>query len=324
MADNNVIGWEEYLKKRDAAATRDAAKLVAKKDIAPVFKEKTIDELQAEIDRLEGLYPEAVKAAKNSKKKGKKEFDDLDSAFDYYPPATGKGSDFYGTDNYWKGTKTGKGAAIVTTPRCYVSHKPLKIGEYLIYGGSCSAPAVVDADIYVGFEHGMKQSPKSYPWVDGASFSFLIVDGNVPTSIEDTMQLLEFLASSLKAGKKVHLGCIGGHGRTGTILSALVCYMTGNKNATEYVRTNYCEKAVESVTQINWLYKNFGIEKVKPSKIYGTTAGQGSFGFGGKGTAGVSKNYSEMSPTRSAASNGSYVFFETIKPVRVKGNIFGF
>ena len=234
----------------------------------------------------------------------------------------GKGKDVH--DNYiYQGATNYSGTM---APRCYTKHKPLKIGEYLIYGGSCSSPIVKDADIYVGFERGMAETKKAYPWHDGASFCFPITDGNVPTSVEETIQLVDYLAENLKAGKKIHIGCVGGHGRTGLILSILVFVMTGNKNATEYVRKNYCEKAVETTTQINWLHKHWGIEKVTPSKPAYTSAytGQNSFGFAGKGSTGVSKTYSQMQATKAPASNSEYVFFETVKPVRVKGNIFGF
>ena len=219
----------------------------------------------------------------------------------------------------------------VYTARCYTTHKPLRIitptdgKEYLIYGGSCSDPVVKDADIYVGFEYGMKSSTNAYPWSGGASFTFHIQDGSVPSSLEDAKKLISYLAENLIAGKKVHIGCIGGHGRTGTILAALVTYMTGNKNSIEYVRTHYCQKAVESITQINWLNKHFDIEKAKPSKDYsaiGTSTKAWGSTPAGKGS-GVSKNYSQLQASKEVGSTG-YTLFETVKPVRVKGSIWGF
>lgn len=232
-------------------------------------------------------------------------------------------------DNYDSAYSKSYSKTPVITTRCFHSHKPLKIvvkdKEYLIYGGSCSEPVVKDADIYVGFELGMKSSPKAYPWSGGASFTFHIQDGSVPTSVEDTKHLLKYLSDNLIEGKKIHIGCIGGHGRTGTILAALVTYMTGNKDSIEYVRTNYCEKAVESITQVNWLNKHFGIEKAKPSKDYMGLGASNTFGSLSK-TKGVSKGgktYSEMNVSKEVASAG-YTLFETVKPVKVKGSIWGF
>lgn len=209
--------------------------------------------------------------------------------------------------------------------RCFHKHKPLKITvvdkDYFIYGGSCSDPVVKDADIYVGFERGMRESTQSYPWSSGSSFMFPIVDGNVPTSVDDTKMLLKYLADNLALGKKIHIGCIGGHGRSGLILAALVTYMTGNTNSIEYVRTNYCEKAVETDTQINWLHKHWGIEKATPSKGHYTTTHNGLSAIGK--TFGVSKSYAPRSLAKEGGSTG-YCLFETVKPVKVKGSIWGF
>lgn len=150
--------------------------------------------------------------------------------------------------------------------RCYESHPALPIGDFVIYGGSCLDPIVTDADIYVGFDLGMKVHRQSYPWESGEAFLFPIQDMGVPTSRGDFMNLLCWLERALHDKKKVHIGCIGGHGRTGTVLAALVKQMTGNEDAITYVRENYCQKAVESTTQIEFLRKEFGILKVPASK----------------------------------------------------------
>lgn len=153
-------------------------------------------------------------------------------------------------------------------PRCYESHKPLKIGQYLIYGGSCITPAVKDADIYIGFDMGMERHPKRFPWVPGESFLFPITDMSVPSDVSLFKELIEWVSVQLIAGKKVHMGCIGGHGRTGLVMAALVKHMTGEVDAITYVRDNYCQKAVESKAQIEFLGKHFGIKAVAGSKDY--------------------------------------------------------
>lgn len=155
-----------------------------------------------------------------------------------------------------------------TFKRCYESHPPLPIGEFFIYGGSCGYPIVTDADIYVGFDYSMKPGPKSYPWNEGHSFLFHIMDGTAPKDLQEAKKLIDWLALNLSSNLKIHVGCIGGHGRTGTILAALVNVMTGEKDAIEYVRNNYCKKVVESPEQVEWLHKHFGITKAKPSKAH--------------------------------------------------------
>lgn len=51
-------------------------------------------------------------------------------------------------------------------------------------------------------------------------------------------------------GARVEVGCIGGHGRTGTVLAcmAVLAGVPGSE-AVQYVRTNYCKNAVESAKQ---------------------------------------------------------------------------
>lgn len=143
--------------------------------------------------------------------------------------------------------------------RCYHDHPALDINGMKVYGGSCINPVVTDADVYVGFDISMARHGHSYPWEKGESFLFYIKDMGVPSSVEDTKRLVEWLSVQLIAKRKVHLGCIGGHGRTGMILAALVMHMTGNKDAITYVRENYCGRAVESLEQVDFLAAHFGV-----------------------------------------------------------------
>lgn len=143
--------------------------------------------------------------------------------------------------------------------RCYHKHPPLKIGEHLIYGGSCSSPVVQDADVYVGFDSGIRRSAMAYPWTKGTEFLYRIQDMHAPDDPASFLQLIAYLAEQLQAGKRVHIGCVGGHGRTGTVLAALVTHMTGEKDSISYVRRHYCKKAVESAEQVRFLSKHFGI-----------------------------------------------------------------
>jgi len=148
---------------------------------------------------------------------------------------------------------------------CHVSHKPLviKMGgkEYQIHGGSCLKP-VVKTDVIVGLDSGFSPAERAYPWYDTVAFKFPITDMSVPSNVSEFKKLLQFLKDSLVGGKSVFVGCIGGHGRTGLVFSALVTYMTGEKDSITYTRDNYCEKAVESSKQVSWLTKHFGVVKV--------------------------------------------------------------
>lgn len=151
--------------------------------------------------------------------------------------------------------------------RCYETHPPLPLLDGLkVYGGSCGYPVILDADIYVGFDLSMKRTSRRFPWEPGEEVLYPIQDMRAPTDLDSFKKLIEWLSVQLIAQKKVHLGCIGGHGRTGTVLSALVKEMMEEEDATTYVREKYCKKAVESEAQINFLHKHFGIKKVEPTK----------------------------------------------------------
>ena len=164
--------------------------------------------------------------------------------------------------------------------RCFQKHPALKLpgSELLIYGGSCSAPVVKDADVYIGFDEGsMRFTERSYPWKAGVEFLFKIGDMSTPEKPDEFKKLVSWTKTQLEAGKKVHCGCIGGHGRTGTFLAAL-CSEFGEKDAITYVRKKYCQKAVESSSQVSFLHEHFGITKVdgfKSSATYSTPSSKG-------------------------------------------------
>lgn len=186
-------------------------------------------------------------------------------------------------------------------PRCYESHPALKLPgtDLVIYGGSCSTPKVLDADIYIGFDYSMRFTERNWPWKKGAEVLFKIRDMDTPDKPEEFKKLVAWTKKQLEAGLKVHCGCIGGHGRTGTFLAALVSEF-GEKDAIEYVRNNYCHKAVESAKQIDFLKKHFGIKGAKAFKDYS------------------SKSSSYSGSTYS--TSGSSRFFD---PIPSMGNIWG-
>lgn len=172
--------------------------------------------------------------------------------------------------------KKSKGAGKVeaskfTGTSCYYSHPALDLGDGLvIYGGNCGKPVVTDADVYLGFDHSGPDN-RPYPW--GASdggpirIRYHISDGAAPNDPESFKAMVAWVADRLRAGDKVHVGCIGGHGRTGLFLAALVNHMMGDKDAAQYVRDHYCERAIESAAQVKFLTKHYGVKRVAPRSI---------------------------------------------------------
>jgi hypothetical protein len=75
-------------------------------------------------------------------------------------------------------------------------------------------------------------------------------DFGVPADRESVAPALRDLLARARAGESVELGCIGGHGRTGTALACLAV-LTGldSTDAVGWVRAHYCQHAVETDKQ---------------------------------------------------------------------------
>lgn len=75
-------------------------------------------------------------------------------------------------------------------------------------------------------------------------------DFGVPTDPGRLRDALEDVLARARCGETVEIGCLGGHGRTGTALACLaVLTGTSPTEAVAWVRSNYCEKAVETDAQ---------------------------------------------------------------------------
>ena len=97
--------------------------------------------------------------------------------------------------------------------------------------------------------------------VRSAAESDLIVfpwtDWSVPEDPGLLRAILQWLLAEIQGGKKVEVGCIGGHGRTGTALACLLVLQgLPAKKAIRRVRDDYCELAIETKSQLE-LIKSF-------------------------------------------------------------------
>jgi len=167
---------------------------------------------------------------------------------------------------YWT-----KGAYVA----CYHSHPALvftsKGGHaYELWGGNCTSPVVHDADVYIGFAGSVRGGDKTWPWEPGyrpvVIVDYPIRDMHAPDNAASFRALVMWTADQLFAGKKVHAGCMGGHGRTGLFFAAVVAYMTGMKDAIQYVRKHYCKKAVETPAQVAFLMAEYGVSTAAETK----------------------------------------------------------
>jgi hypothetical protein len=75
-------------------------------------------------------------------------------------------------------------------------------------------------------------------------------DFSVPGDPAPVVAALESLLGRARAGERVEIGCYGGHGRTGTALACLAV-LCGHPpdDAVSWIRTTYCERAVETDEQ---------------------------------------------------------------------------
>jgi len=75
-------------------------------------------------------------------------------------------------------------------------------------------------------------------------------DFGVPEDLDELRRALTDLLDRARKGERVEVGCLGGHGRTGTALACLaVLAGTPATDAVAWVRANYCYKAVETDAQ---------------------------------------------------------------------------
>jgi len=86
-----------------------------------------------------------------------------------------------------------------------------------------------------------------------------IEDYGIPT-VEDMDLIVDFIKYHVSNGKEVVVSCIGGHGRTGTVL-AVWAGLNGVENPIEYVRECYCECAVETEEQEEFIEYYLSIRK---------------------------------------------------------------
>jgi hypothetical protein len=84
--------------------------------------------------------------------------------------------------------------------------------------------------------------------------------------------IIDTFKKAKNLGMWVEIGCIGGHGRTGTVLACMaVLAGLSHKQAIKYVRKNYCEKAIEAREQewfVEWFDKFINGGSTSPEPIW--------------------------------------------------------
>lgn len=97
---------------------------------------------------------------------------------------------------------------------------------------------------------------------DHVDVCWYIQDREPPTKSAMDVMVPHFM-KWLEEGKKVSVSCIGGHGRTGTILAIINGLITKTKSPVEDVRKAICDKMVESRSQEEFIYTYLNLEVPK-------------------------------------------------------------
>lgn len=170
---------------------------------------------------------------------------------------------------YSTGDHYSRGSKLTFNSSCSDHHKPLPVMvdgvQRFIHGGNCNHP-IKGADVIIGFDSGMRTQPGMFPFRHRYQLLYPIADMGIPANVAEFHNLIKWTIVQLSKERKVFCGCIGGHGRTGLFLAALVKETMGIEDAITYVRENYCHKVVESTKQTKFLHEQFGIKPVTGSK----------------------------------------------------------
>lgn len=103
---------------------------------------------------------------------------------------------------------------------------------------------------------GPKRRQARLSWDAREVCIYPMVDGSDPGNLREFCRAGEWVIDTLNDGRTVDVGCIGGHGRTGTMLATiLVLQGVEAHEARNRVWDDYCEEAIETVTQINFIQR---------------------------------------------------------------------
>jgi hypothetical protein len=135
------------------------------------------------------------------------------------------------------------------------NHPELNIGGGIFTGGK-NIEQIQKSDLYVCLDY--QYLPSNYIF-DSSQKTHLngklrivfapFQDMGIPKK-ENLKIVINKIIPVLKKGGRVHVQCIGGHGRTGTVLACLIHKINKETNPVNWVKHNYCEKAVESYAQV--------------------------------------------------------------------------
>lgn len=96
------------------------------------------------------------------------------------------------------------------------------------------------------------------PFVKGIKFPRLVLypweDWGVPEDLRMFRRALRWILTEARREKRVEIACMAGHGRTGTALACLLVIQgLSPSRAISRVKSRYCEEAIESRKQLDFI-----------------------------------------------------------------------
>lgn len=145
--------------------------------------------------------------------------------------------------------------------RCHETHPDLNIGGGVLIGGNCREHTRhEDVNLYVALDYSMAHPIFEIGKTIPHCVYYPIKNMGIPKRPDKFEALVTTIGLALSQGLRVHIGCIGGHGRTGMVIAAVVARLgiAPDGDSIGWTRENYCKKAVETKAQENFLVVNFG------------------------------------------------------------------
>ena len=190
-----------------------------------------------------------------------------------------------------------------TIPVVYSGHTPclehpeLQVGEKGILTGGRNEKHALRSDLWIALDDQQlddivmcwdslnKITELDY---NGRLIYFPIQDGKIPDDLERMHQIVDLMDDYLSEGKNVHISCIGGHGRTGTIMGVyLAKYIPSIEDPVAWLRENFCDRVVETRVQHKLVNEVRGLPepdakeyRVWASSFMGMTPFQSGFCYG--------------------------------------------
>jgi hypothetical protein len=104
-------------------------------------------------------------------------------------------------------------------------------------------------------------------------------DFGVPADAAAAEREIRGALARARAGQRVEVACVGGHGRTGTVLACMAILSgVSADEAVEWVRQAYCRRAVQEPSQQYWIEHRFAVGVAGPESHPGSSTRSGTPG----------------------------------------------